>query len=159
MKREYYYIFATPTHWRIENLIQLKRRGWDYNTLGFYIRHKDRTWTEIGAGELRLMSLKKKFVHTDGVSLNEDRRRKGHGIHLYFALIRAAKVIGAKRIYSAKRLNKFSGNMWCNKLREFFDVRGPKERKTCSCRCSQCKRRWGRYYIDLTKIALKDIPR
>jgi len=160
MKRTYHYVFATSTHRRIEKFNQLKRKTWSdgSNVLGFFMRDNKGTSTELGSGELRLSSRKKKFVHTEAVGLNDDMRRKGHGIHLYFALIRAAKLIGARRVFSSRRLNKYSGNMWCNKLREVFDVVGPKKRKPCPCHCRGCCNGWGRYYIDLTKLNLKDIP-
>jgi hypothetical protein len=155
-KVRYSYCFAAREHWHITKLSQLK--GWSQNVLGLFIPD-GKGLQSIGGGELRLINLKRKYVHTDGVGLNNDMRRKGHGIHLYFALIRAAKNIGASRIYSSKSLNNFSGNMWCNKLREFFDVQGPKAKKSCSCKCRRCRRQWGRYYIDLTKISLRSIPR
>jgi len=160
MKLKYDYVFATKEHWKIEKFEQLYKQGrWgDWCVLGFYLKDR-KGWISIGSGELRLKSRKWKDVHTEAVGLFDDARRKGHGIHLYFALIRAAKSIGARRIYSSQSLNKFSGNMWCNKLREFFNVVGPKARKLCSCRCRRCQRQWGQYYIDLTKISLRNIPR
>ncbi len=157
MKPHYHYVFATKTHRRIERFSQVAKRWGGDSVLGFFMRDGRGTSTELGSGEICLSHRKKKYVHTDAVGLNDDMREKGHGIHLYFALIRAAKSIGAKRIYSARRLNKHSGNMWCNKLREVFNVIGPKQR-ICKCRCRNCTRQWGRYYIDLTKLKLKDIP-
>ncbi len=157
--RKYLYVFATATHRKIEYFHQIVKKGWGGSVLGFYMRDERGTLTELGSGELCLSHRTKKYLYTEAIGLNDDMRRKGHGIHLYFALIRAAKSIGARRLYSSERLNKYSGNMWCNKLREFFDVVGPKQKKPCRCRCHSCKRQWGRYYIDLTKVELKDIPR
>jgi len=150
---KYHYIFATATHRKIKSFAQVAAAKWHGQTLGFFLGD-----TELGSGELCLSHRKKKYLHTDATGLNDNQRRKGHGIHLYFALIRAAKFIGARRLYSGRRLNKYSGNMWCNKLRKFFEVVGPKKKKPCSCRCRNCKNQWGRYYIDLTKIKLRDIP-
>jgi len=159
-KVRYNAIFAAREHWVIEKFSELKSHRWDSPVLGLFISDKKK-WVSIGSGELRVQSSTNKYVHTDGVGLNDDMREKGHGIHLYFALIRAAKKVGARRIYSSRSLNKYSGNMWCNKLREFFDVQGPKSqaKKACNCGCRACRRRWGRYYIDLTKISLRSIPR
>ena len=154
-KVRYNAIFAAREHGLIKNFNQLE--NWR-NTLGLFVRGRD-NWTSIGSGELMVVSRRRRYVHTESIGLNDNMRRKGHGIHLYFAMIRAAKSIGAQRIYSSRSLNKYSGNMWCNKLREFFDVQGPREAKKCKCGCRACRRRWGRYYIDLTKLSLRSIPR
>jgi GNAT superfamily N-acetyltransferase len=154
-KVRYKYIFANRKHQPITKLNEVK--GWR-SVLGLFADIESE-WVGIGDAELCRISGSSADVHTDAVGLDDGYRRKGHGIHLYFALIRAAKRVGARRIYSSKSLNKYSGNMWCNKLREFFEVRGPKEHKKCSCGCRACRRRWGRYYIDLTKISLRSIPR
>jgi N-acetylglutamate synthase-like GNAT family acetyltransferase len=155
-KVRYQHIFATREHWRIENIRQLKT-GWNDNIVGFYAGRRG-DWRNIGSGELRLTDTKRKYVQTDSMGLHDDAREKGHGIHLYFAMIHSAKRIGAHRIYSSRHLNEHSGNMWCNKLREFFDVRGPKDKKPCNCKCRNCRRKWGRYYIDLTKLKLRSLP-
>jgi len=151
-KIRYTYIFATNQHQLITKFSELK--GWGSNCLGFFLNGK-----AIGHGELQRISGKYKYVHTDAMGLNDDMRRKGHGIHLYFAMIRTAKKLGADRIYSSRNLNKYSGNMWCNKLREFFEVLGPKKKKSCSCKCRRCRYQWGRYYINLTKLSFRSIPR
>lgn len=156
-KPSYYYILATDTHKPIKSLKDMTR--WR-NTLGFFFRDSDRNLIALGGADLSWENRPQKYLHTGGVALNEQFRKKGHGIHLYFALIRAAKELGAKRLYSDTRLNKHSGRMWCVKLREFFEVRGPKQpKKACRCGCRACRKRWGRYYIDLTKISLRSIPR
>jgi hypothetical protein len=153
-KVRYKYIFAGRAHQPITKISEL--RGWGDN-LGFYAYLKNK-WTPIGDGQLCLIPGSRGHVHTDATGLEDEFRDKGHGIHLYFALIRAAKEIGAKRVYSGHSLNQHSGPMWCTKLREFFDVRGPKDKKSCSCKCRNCRRKWGRYYIDLTKLKLRSIP-
>ena len=158
-KVRYSYIFASREHQLITKIGSPK--GWRDNTLGLFIPSKNAGHFAIGSGELRIAggTLRRKYVHTDAMGLNDDMRNKGHGIHLYFAMIHAAKKIGAKRIYSSMALNNHSGNMWCNKLREFFNVRGPKKKRSCNCKCRRCSRQWGRYYIDLTKLSLRSIPR
>jgi GNAT superfamily N-acetyltransferase len=153
-KVRYKYIFAGRQHQPITKLAEVK--GWR-NILGLFAKLKDK-WVPVGDGELMRLSGSSTDVHTDAVGLDDGYRRRGHGVHLYFALIRAAKQIGARRIYSSRSLNRYSGNMWCNKLREFFDVRGPKAKKSCSCKCRNCRRKWGRYYIDLTKLKLRSLP-
>jgi GNAT superfamily N-acetyltransferase len=154
-KVRYKYIFAGRQHQPITKLSEVK--GWR-SVLGLFANIKSK-WVGVGDAELLRVSGSSTDVHTDAVGLDDSYRRKGHGIHLYFALIHAAKKIGARRIYSSRHLNQYSGNMWCNKLREFFDVVGPKERKKCNCGCRACRRKWGRYHIDLTKISLRSIPR
>jgi GNAT superfamily N-acetyltransferase len=154
-KVRYKYIFAGRQHQPITKLSEVK--GWR-SVLGLFAKLKNR-WVPIGDAEILRLSGSSVDVHTDAVGLDDDYRKQGHGIHLYFALIRAAKQIGARRIYSSRSLNRYSGNMWCNKLRKFFDVVGPKEQKTCKCGCRACRRKWGRYYIDLTKLSLRSIPR
>jgi len=154
-KVRYKYIFAGRFHEPITQLSGL--HAWN-SVLGLYA-FLNKKWVPVGDAQLHRIQGHSGYVHTDAVGLKDEFRDKGHGTHLYFALIRAAKKIGAKRIYSARSLNQNSGPMWCIKLREFFKVRGPKAKKQCSCKCRRCRKAWGRYYIDLTKISLRSIPR
>ena len=153
-KVRYKYIFAGRAHEPITKLNEL--RGWR-SVLGLFAFLGNK-WTPIGDAELHRLSGYGGYVHTDATVLEDKFRNKGHGIHLYLALIHAAKKIGANRIYSSRILNQNSGPMWCTKLREFYEVRGPKAKKKCSCGCRRCLRQWGRYYIDLTKLNLRSMP-
>ena len=153
-KVRYKYIFADRSHEPITKLSEVHE--WR-STLGLFafLRNK---WIPVGRAELCRLSGCGGYVHTDATELDDKFRNKGHGIHLYLALIHAAKKIGANRIYSSRSLNQNSGPMWCIKLREFYKVRGPKAKKKCSCGCRRCMRQWGRYYIDLTKLNLRSMP-
>ncbi len=158
-KQKYFYIHANESHKPIEKFTDMDRHSWQ-NTIGFFMRRRGKL-VELGYGRLEFSNKVHKYLHTESMGLLDKYRNQGHGIHLYFAVIYEAKRLGARRIYSSHSLNKYSGRMWCNKLREYFDVHGPKARKkgNCQCGCRNCKRRWGRYYIDLTKINLKEMPR
>lgn len=155
-KVRYKYIFADHYHNPITDFSELD--SWR-SVLGLYAKIGPK-WVPVGDGSLQRAGPPGLYcVNTDAVGLDKKFLKKGHGIHLYFALIRAAKEIGAKKIYSSRSLNHNSGPMWCNKLRKFFKVHGPKAKRRCSCKCRRCRTAWGRFYIDLTKISLKDIPR
>ena len=148
--RKYTSLFANEYHEKVRSLSELKR--WSGPTLALFCNGR-----AIGIGDLRPKDKAKKHVHTEAVALKDEFRRKGHGVHLYFALIRAAKQLGATRIYSSKTLNKFSGRMWQEKLGQFFEVKhsGPR----CKCKCRNCRYKRGWHYIDLTKVSLRSIPR
>lgn len=156
--QKYQYIFATGAHDPICSLKDLRGSSWE-NTLGLFILKAGKVFS-VGDGRLEWENHPKKYLHTESVGLHDKYRKQGHGIHLYFALIHCAKMLGATRVYSSRHLNKYSGRMWSEKLREFFDVKGPRKPKaTCRCGCRSCRRRFGRYYIDLQNLNLRDLPR
>jgi GNAT superfamily N-acetyltransferase len=111
-------------------------RRTDSAVLGLYLNGQ-----VVGTGELLRASNSRRFVHTDGMCLRQRYRRKGHGIHLYLAIIAAARRIGARRIYSSYSLNNLSRRMWERKLRSYFNVKRQGGCKSCS--------RGTRFYIDL----------
>lgn len=139
----YEYIFATRQgHEPILTLADLqKQKGWN-TSLALY-------WNGIyiGSADLEKRNWRKKWIHTDGVGLEENYRRKGHGIALYIALIDCATALGAKRLYSSTSLNKFSGRMWGEKLgKAGYDVKMVS--RGCRRPCNHCKHR-PVYYINL----------
>lgn len=138
MSKKYTSVFAQENHLSIGSVSEIKK-GYSSSSLFLFLNGK----TEIGSGYLYRFG--NNSVNTDGVALRRGYRKKGHGIHLYFALIEAAKKIGATRIYSSTRLNKFSRRMWNVKLRKFFTVR---ELQVCKNACVHCKKK-NRYWIDL----------
>lgn len=140
MKRRYSSIFADTRHKNIETMRDLRTTGYACTELGFYLNGKS-----IGCGDLRPCD--KDCVYTEGVRLDKGHRRKGHGIHLYHALIRTAKKLGARRIYSSFRLNQFSRRMWAEKLPELYKVEQSKHRRKCH-RCGFRNLR-SRYWIEL----------
>lgn len=120
-QRRYRWVFANgEDHSFICNFTDLCKADLSYNAwLGFYLNKKP-----IGSGRLVLVNQKKKWVHTESVGLYDGFLQKGHGLPLYLALIAAARKIGAKRIYSSRRLNMFSKRMWKTKLSKAgFDVK------------------------------------
>ena len=146
---KYKSILANRGHVRITKVKDLNKSCWDGSVMGFFLIRYGKP-VLIGSGTLCRMN--KNSVHTESMGLDKGWRRKGHGIELYLAIIEEARRIGAKRIYSSKRLNNNSGPMWNQKLREHFDVVGPKKMKRpvcCRCGCRGCRKGWGRYYIDL----------
>lgn len=143
MKEGYTWIFAEEiTHDPIRDLRHLKRLGYHSASLGLFFNG-----VCVGKGGLVKESWAKKYLHTDYVRLKIGFRRKGHGLHLYLALIEAAKKVGAKRLYSSRNLNKLSGRMWKTKLQERTGV-VVHHVKTCSKPCKHCSRDQ-RHYIDL----------
>lgn len=141
--RKYNYFFASDRHQTIRNLRDLRAAGRYNNKLGLFLNGK-----AIGDGSLLILRPGNGHcVQTEYVGLSKRYKKKGHGIHLYLALIHAAKKIGAERIYSSLHLNKHSRRMWSEKLPKLFDV---KEQKTRS-RCRRCghQKRVLRYYIIL----------
>jgi GNAT superfamily N-acetyltransferase len=139
-KLRYRYIFATWDHEPITTLRQL--RSYKYHArLGLFLGK-----TCIGSGELFPMG---PSVHTEAVEIKPKYRSKGHGIALYLSLIRAAKRLGAQRIYSSMHLNKRSRHMWTVTLPRFFDVSVSRKKVWCRrCRNSAMRER---YFIKLTK--------
>lgn len=142
--RKYTFVFATDRHEKIRTLSELKAHRHHDPKLGLWLNGK-----AIGEGTLLPLG-NKRSVHTEWTSLDKEHRRKGHGIHLYFALITAAKKIGATRIYSSTNLNARSRRMWSEKLRKFYDIREFKGRRKCR-RCGCTNRRALQYYIVLRK--------
>lgn len=140
--RCYTYIFASVRHRPIRTLAQRKKLGrWDSNFV-FLLNGKP-----IGEADLR--PYKGDCLHTAKVGLDRGSRRKGHGLPLYLALIRCARRLGATRLYSDSRLNKFSRRMWATKLARLFvvnEMRGQGFCRHCGRR-HRCQAR--RYFIVL----------
>jgi GNAT superfamily N-acetyltransferase len=135
-------IFANEGHQRISRVVDLKNHT---GTLGLFL-YGDL----LGTAELRWRT--PTTVHTDAVRLKREFRRKGHGIWLYLALIRAAKGIGAEKIYSSRYLNSKSRRMWSDKLPEYFDVHHP----GCKKPCRHCVQRV-QYSINLKGMKLDEL--
>ncbi len=104
----------------------------------------------VGEGGFEVVSRKKGWLHTEGVSLQKEHRKKGHGIHIYHHLISTAIRIGCTRLYSSISLNKFSRRMWGEKLSKFYKVVPVKTKATCNS-CGSKHPRILKYYIDLKK--------
>ncbi len=90
----------------------------------------------------------KKYLQTESTQLYKGQRNKGHGIVLYIFLIEIARILGAKRIYSSRGLNRHSRRMWAEKLSQIYDVK----KKAGFCR--QCHRAFKHgkkptFFIDL----------
>lgn len=134
MKRQYTSIFAGVQHQRIRTFEDCHR----WPTLGLFCND-----VPVGDGQLRIINSARKYLQTDSVGLLKEFRRKGHGLPLYFALIRTAKKVGAKRLYSSHSLNKYSRKMWGEKLPKFFKVHR-------ICGCKHCFH-GARFYIQFDK--------
>lgn len=132
-------IFATAEHAPITSLAYLRQNRYD-NSLGLFKRG-----VCLGSAALRLEA--GKDLYTTSVFLKKAHRRKGHGVPLYLHLIFTAQALGARRLYSDTRLNKYSRRMWSEKLAKLFDVKVCKKRMTCS-RCG-CRPKKDRYYLEL----------
>ena len=142
-KRKYRAIFANDGHEPIRTWEEFLVAGGYNASLGLFLDGK-----LIGYGQLfKLYKKGLKAVHTCSVYLHEEYRNQGHGLPLYFELIRAAKKIGADRIYSDHRLNRYSRRMWSQKLPQHFQVVAPKGKPRCS-KCRHCQRS-SRFYINL----------
>jgi GNAT superfamily N-acetyltransferase len=150
MTRKYTSKFADEYHEPIRSVKKVPK--WSGASVALFLNGH-----AIGAGDLRSKDRAKKWVNTESVALKKGFRKQGHGIHLYFALIRKAKEVGAVRIYSSLTLNRLSGRMWRDKLPKFFDVK--RNRPACRCKCRNCCYRRGRFYIDLEGLNVKKIPR
>jgi len=138
----YSYIFASSeTHEDINNLEDFKRVGDYSNGLGLFYRG-----ICVGKGTLVFENRKKKYLHTEYTRIHAKYRNRGHGVHLYLALIDAARRLGAKRLYASQGLNKLSRRMWSEKL----DKVGVEVMITRGCRkaCKHCDRK-PRYYVEL----------
>ena len=153
-KPKYVAILADEDHLPITNFNQL--RSWRTD-MGFFIRQPDGTLKKCGYGRLEVENRREKWAHTESMGLRRGMRRKGHGIHLYLAIIRIAKEIGVTRLYSSKSLNRYSGRMWADKLSKFFTVIHMKSRHNCNCR--YCRKTWKQHYIDLRGLHAKTMPR
>lgn len=143
--RKYKSVLATEGHNPIKSMSQFG--SWDRFSMGFFLNDK-----VVGGGDLlrvRYVPAKKKTcLQTESTFLNKKFRRKGHGIHLYHALIKHARKVGAERIYSSRTLNRYSRRMWSEKLKNFYDVCEVKSNRKChDCGC-KCRRVIG-YYIVL----------
>lgn len=138
----YSYIFAhSETHQPPKSLKDLKKNPWNYNLILLF------NGIPVGKGELDVKNYVKKWVHTDCVRLYDGFRRKGHGIHLYKALITAARKIGATRLYSSQNLNKFSRRMWSKKINRDLHL-NVHEVIRCKNGCRHCEKK-PVYYIEL----------
>lgn len=132
---------ADGAHLSIKNLEQIKGR-YGQECMGLHLDGKS-----IGEGYLeRHGDSRSKAVNTTGTRLYSGRRNQGHGIVLYMFLVETARILGARRIYSDDRLNKYSRRMWKEKLAAIYDV------KSTPGRCGRCHRPAPGspiYYIDL----------
>lgn len=146
-KLKYSSILATGRHEPITKLSQFRKYS-EYE-MGFFLNGKT-----IGHARLERVSYvsskRTTCLQTESMSLDKKYRRKGHGIHLYLAIISHARRVGAVRIYSSRNLNKHSRRMWSTKLKKFFDVREVVLRKPCH-ECGSKERRVVGYYIQLRK--------
>jgi GNAT superfamily N-acetyltransferase len=142
-KKDYASNFLTREHQPIKNIAKLKK----YNFWDMFLFYKG---VFIGEGGFEIVNKCKGYYQTEGVSLQKEHRKKGHGIHLYFHLIETATRSGAKRLYSSTTLNKFSRRMWRDKLPKFYKVIPVHTKKECYT-CGSCEKRVERYYIDLKK--------
>lgn len=140
---DYTSIYANNRHALITNIDQIKK--YNYYEMALFYKAVD-----IGCGELLIVSRKNKHLQTDGVSLDHEYRKKGHGIFLYHHLIDTAIRLGAVRLYSSKNLNEHSRRMWSEKLPKFYSVKTEYTRSECKG-CGSHHKRVSRYYIDLKK--------
>lgn len=141
--RKYTSIFATPEHKLITSIKDMRGK-WNYDTMGFFLNG-----VTIGHGSLNLISKRHKIFETSSTEIFKKFRNKGHGIHLYIALIETARSIGATQIQSDNTLNKFSRRMWQEKLARIYTVKIRKTRRPCnSCDRDGLRRKY--FYIDLT---------
>lgn len=143
MPNKYTYVFATLRHQPVRTLTALKKTGRWNAKLGFYCNGQV-------IGEAHLLPLKNGDVHTEGVGLDDGFRNKGHGLPLYQTLIRLAKRLGARRIYSSHRLNRKSRRMWSEKLAAIYHVEAAKTNRRCrrcGCKCAKI-----RYFIRLADV-------
>lgn len=138
--RKYSSIFATKEHKPITSLKEMDK--WD-NVMGFFLNGKP-----IGQGSLEKQRIgkKHKIVSTSGTEIYKKFRKKGHGIHLYLALIDTARSLGATQIRSDKSLNQLSRRMWSEKLAKIFPVKTARTKAPCH-RCGSPG--WKYYYINL----------
>jgi GNAT superfamily N-acetyltransferase len=136
----------------VTQLSQFKR--WSSFVMGFFLNGRP-----IGSGCLgkpgRYLRKKLKVVlqcalQTEDVRLEKSYRNKGHGIHLYKALIETARSIGAIRIYSSATLNDKSRRMWAEKLPRIYKVNVIHTRRPCYS-CGNRTTRIEGYYIDFTE--------
>jgi len=142
MTRRYRSVFATSDHAPITALDQLRKHRYDAK-LGLFLGR-----TCVGSGELFSEG---HDVRTEATEIKHEHRGKGHGIELYQRLVRTARRLGARRIYSSWHLNKLSRRMWKEKLPRLFDVQVSRRNRRCR-RCG-CRSAQERYFI-----ALRDNP-
>lgn len=142
-KRHYEGYLADEAHKSVKNLKEFKSRYMRF-TMGLHLNGKS-----IGQGDLMRWrgATKRDYLQTESTSLYRGRRRKGHGIILYIFLVEMARMLGAKRIYSSRSLNRHSRRMWADKLSRIYNV---KEIPGC---CRVCNRPFARgkavFFIDL----------
>lgn len=127
-------LLATEEHAIVTDMTPLRKKYADA-VMGFMFNG-----VVIGRGRLQRPDYVKQWqgnLQTESVRLFKTFRRKGHGINLYKHLIETARSLGAKRIYSSDNLNKFSTNMWKNKLSKIYEVHPVLRRKCGACSCKQ----------------------
>lgn len=143
-KRRYEGFLADEAHKSVKSLKEFKGRYTQF-TLGLHLNGKS-----IGTGGLmrwRATSTSEN-LQTESTLLYRGNRNKGHGIILYIFLVETARILGAKRIYSSRSLNRHSRHMWAEKLAKIYDV------KKIPGFCRTCHRRFNHgkkptFFIDL----------
>src|SRR6266567_2541248 len=142
--RHYEGLLADDAHKSVKKLDEFRGR-YTQMIMGLHLNGKS-----IGQGSLCRWrgASTKKYLQTESTQLYKGQRNKGHGIILYIFLIEIARILGAKRIYSSRSLNRHSRRMWAEKLSQIYDV----EKKAGFCR--QCHRAFKHgkkptFFIDL----------
>ena len=136
IRRRYTSFFANGDHKPMTTMREMRQEH--YATMAFSLNG-----VHIGHGSLSRKG--RTEVYTTGTRIDDKYRKQGHGIHLYHALIKTARELGATRIYSDTTLNKLSRKMWKTKLLKFYDVR---EIGGCKIACRHCSK-GSRFYIIL----------
>lgn len=118
-KRLYEGFLADEAHKSIKSLRAFKGRYSQF-TMGLHLNGKS-----IGTGDLMRWrgASTPEYLQTERTGLHRGRRKKGHGIVLYIFLVEIARMLGAKRIYSSRSLNRHSRRMWAEKLAAIYDVK------------------------------------
>ncbi len=142
--RHYEGFLADNAHLSVKSLDEFRGR-YTQMTMGLHLNG-----TSIGTGGLMRWrgASTKEYLQTESTGLYRGYRKKGHGIILYIFLIETARILGAKRIYSSRSLNKLSRHMWADKLSQIYNV------KKIPGRCNRCGRPFKHftkpvYFIDL----------
>lgn len=143
-KRRYEGFLMDEAHKSVKSLKEFKGRYVQF-TMGLHLNGKS-----IGTGDLMRWrgTSTADNLQTERTGLLRGWRKKGHGIILYILLIETARVLGAKRIYSSRSLNRYSRRMWAEKLARIYDVK----KIPGFCRVCHRKFRHGKkptFFIDL----------
>jgi len=117
-KRNYEGFLADDAHRSVKNLDEIRGR-YTQIIMGLHLNGKS-----IGQGSLCRWrgASTKEYLQTESTQLYKGQRNKGHGIILYIFLIEIARILGAKRIYSSRGLNRHSRRMWAEKLSQIYTV-------------------------------------